>query len=224
MPGLAIAAALTSSRLSGTATPPYSFTAVYSGDSNFSGSTSSAVTNTSIPTTTTVTASPTSSVYGQQLTFTAIVASNNGTPTGTVSFTDLTTATPPVSNVSLVSGVAVATTSALLTGSHNIQAVYSPSGSYLTSNGLRAVTVAKASTSTALVLSSGTLTATVTAVAPGAGAATGTMQFLNNGTLIGNGTLSGGVATLTVTPTPPYIPLLPSMPATLISIAALRLL
>jgi sugar lactone lactonase YvrE len=187
-----------------TPTAPYSFTAVYSGDSNFTGSSSTAVTSTSIPTTTAVTASLTSSVYGQQLTFTATVASNSGTPTGTVSFTDLITDTTLASNVSLSSGVAMATASTLLAGMHNIKAVYAPAGNFLTSNGSKSVTINQAGTTTALTLSGGTLTATVTAVAPGAGTPTSQVHFLNNGTEIGNVTLSGGIATLAVTPTPPY--------------------
>ncbi|MFE2500205.1 Ig-like domain-containing protein, partial [Streptomyces scopuliridis] len=61
----------------------------------------------------------------------------------------------------------------------------------------------KANTSTALTSAPNpsvfgqpvTLTATVAAVAPGAGTPTGTVSFFDGATLLGNGTLSGGVAT-----------------------------
>ncbi|MFE2750354.1 Ig-like domain-containing protein, partial [Streptomyces scopuliridis] len=42
-----------------------------------------------------------------------------------------------------------------------------------------------------------TLTATVAAVPPGAGTPTGTVDFFDGATLLGTGTLSGGVATFT---------------------------
>ncbi|WP_030356027.1 Ig-like domain-containing protein, partial [Streptomyces scopuliridis] len=43
-----------------------------------------------------------------------------------------------------------------------------------------------------------TLTATVTAVPPGAGTPTGTVSFFDGATLLGTATLSGGVATFSV--------------------------
>ena len=43
------------------------------------------------------------------------------------------------------------------------------------------------------------ISATVGAVAPGAGMPTGTVQFSNNGTVIGSASLVDGVATITVT-------------------------
>ena len=72
----------------------HSITAVYAGDTNFSGSTSSAVSVTvnaaAIATTTTLTASATTAVSGTSITFTALVAPVSGSviPTGTVSFTE----------------------------------------------------------------------------------------------------------------------------------------
>src|SRR5205823_1039686 len=44
-----------------------------------------------------------------------------------------------------------------------------------------------------------TFTATISAVAPGAGTATGTVTFMDGGSPIGTGSLSGGVATFTTT-------------------------
>jgi large repetitive protein len=156
-------------------------------------------------TATTVTFAPTSSVYGQSVTIAATVSSNGGTPVGTVTLTDLTTSTTVGSNLVLIAGVATVNTSTLGAGSHNIQAVYTPIGNtFAGSTGSNTLTVSQANTTTALGLSNGMLTATVTAVAPGGGTPTGSVQFLNNNTVIGNGTLSNGTATMTVTATPPY--------------------
>jgi Bacterial Ig-like domain (group 3) len=44
-----------------------------------------------------------------------------------------------------------------------------------------------------------TFTATVAAASPGSGTPTGTVNFLENGTQIGTGTLSAGVATFATT-------------------------
>jgi hypothetical protein len=161
-----------------TGPPTYTFTAVYSGDSNFAGSTSAAVSKTSLPTTTTVTFLPSSLIYGQSLTVTATVSAAFGTPTGTVTFTDQTTSATLASNVNVSSGIATVAVSILGAGSHSIQAVYKPTGStYLPSSGANTVTITKASASTALTLSGNTLTVTVAAIAPGAGMPTGTVQL-----------------------------------------------
>jgi DNA-binding beta-propeller fold protein YncE len=184
--------------------PTYSFTAVYEGDTNFTTSTSSAITRTASPTTTAVAFSPTSSTYGQSLTITATVSATGATPTGTVTFTDQTTSTTLASSVSLSSGVASFTLNTLGAGTHSIQAVYSPSGAFLTSNGSNMVAVGQDSTTTVLGLSGSTLTATVTANAPGAGTPTGSVQFFNGGTSLGSTALSGGTAALTVTLPPTY--------------------
>ncbi|MGD0135503.1 MAG: Ig-like domain repeat protein, partial [Bryobacteraceae bacterium] len=164
-------------------------------------------------TTTTVTVSPPSSTFGQLLTFTATVSAEEPTdvpyrprgvsrPTGTVTFTDLTTSTTLASNVSLTLGVATLSLSTLGAGSHTIHAVYTPTGIFSTSNGGVALTIAKADTSTSITLSGRTLTAAVTVIAPGAGTPTGTVQFLNGNSVLGTVTLSGGTAALTLAVTP----------------------
>jgi hypothetical protein len=106
-----------------------SITAVYGGDSNFSGSTSAALSqtvtgNTGGTTSTSVSGSPNPASVGQTVTFTATVSSSgSGTPTGTVTFEDGTTdlGTSPLSG----GGPAVFTTSTLSPGAHSITAVYS---------------------------------------------------------------------------------------------------
>ncbi len=176
---------------------PSSFTAVYSGDGNFNTSASTAAPQS----TTSVIVSPTSSTYGQLLSFTATVSAT-GTPTGTVTFTDPTTSTTLASNVSLTSGVATFSLSTLGAGSHTIQAVYTPTGNFSTSSGSVTLTIAKAATSTSVTLSGRTLTASVTATPPGAGNPTGSVQFLNGGLLLGTVPMSGGTAALTLSVTP----------------------
>ncbi len=165
-------------------------------------------------TTTTVTVSPPSSTFGQLLTFTATVSAEEPTdvpdrprgvsrPTGTVTFTDLTTSTTLASNVSLTLGVATLSLSTLGAGSHTIHAVYTPTGIFSASNGSVALTIAKADTGTSITLSGRTLTAAVTAIAPGAGIPTGSVQFLNGNSVLGTVTLIGGTAALTLAATPP---------------------
>ncbi len=106
-----------------------SITAVYSGDSNFNGSTSAAVTITvnaasaPVPTATTLTASVANAASGTSITFTAKVAeiSASGVPTGTVTFYDGTTS---LSTATLSSGIATYATSSLGIGTHSITASY----------------------------------------------------------------------------------------------------
>jgi Bacterial Ig-like domain (group 3)/FG-GAP-like repeat len=115
----------------------HSITAVYAGDTNFIGSTSSALTVTVstsvISTTTSLSATVTSAVSGTSITFTAQVspASGTGVPTGTVNFTDGTTALGSV----LLDGTGKAayTTSALAIGSHSIRAAYGGAATFVAS-------------------------------------------------------------------------------------------
>jgi hypothetical protein len=109
-------------------------TAVYSGDSNFAGSTSKAVSQSisKATSTTTLTSSQNPSTHGQPVTFTATVAPQfSGTPTGTVVFKD---GTKTLKTVTLSGGVAKFTTSTLATGTHSITATYNGSGSFLGSS------------------------------------------------------------------------------------------
>src|SRR5262249_15460080 len=74
----------------------HAVTATYSGDANDSGSTSSTLTQTvsagSVSTTTSVSSAQNPSAFGQSVMFTAAVSASSGTPTGTVTFFDGTTA------------------------------------------------------------------------------------------------------------------------------------
>jgi fibronectin-binding autotransporter adhesin len=72
-------------------------------------------------TATTLTASPTSSLVGQSISFTATVTAAQGTPTGTVTFSIDGT---PAATVELANGIASFSDSALAAGSHTVAAHY----------------------------------------------------------------------------------------------------
>jgi len=118
-----------------------SITAVYSGDSNFAGSTSKALTQKvgKASTTTTLTSSQNPSNAGQPVTLTASVAPQfTGTVTGSVTFYDGTTT---LKIVSLSNGLAKFTTSKLISGMHNITATYNGSTNFGVSSAVLTQTV-----------------------------------------------------------------------------------
>ena len=78
------------------------------------------------PTTTTLSESLSSALVGTSVSFTATVTST-GSPTGNVAFLDGSTV---LATLPLASGTAIYTTSSLLLGQHQIQAVYLGSGTY----------------------------------------------------------------------------------------------
>jgi hypothetical protein len=135
--------------------------------------------------------------YGDTVTFTAVVSSEDGTPSGTVTFMD--GATPLGGAVTLNNGVAMMACNTLLPGVHSITAVYSGDDDFdpSTSDPL-AETVNPGVTSTVLT-SSGTanygqavtLTATVSA---SAGTPTGVVVFLDGSTVICTVALIGNTA------------------------------
>lgn len=152
-------------------------------------------------------------VYGEQVTFTFTVTDtipSGGTPTGTVEFYDGSTDLGPGTVLS-GSGSTVTSsfnTSKLTAGTHNITAVYTPSGPFQTGTDTLKLSVDKDATTTTdststLFSNFGqtvTLTAVITANSPGGGTPTGTVSFVDvtTGNTLGSGTLSGGVATLRV--------------------------
>ncbi len=184
----------------------HSITAVYGGGTKDLASTSIASTIVVAPdaTTTTITAAPTSSAYGQTVTFTATVAAiapGVGSPTGTVTFMDGTT-TLGTATLRTTAGVTTATltTSKLAPGSHAIAAEYGGGPDDLKSNSATSTfTVAQDTTTIVLVPSlsgsaygqSVTFKATVAVVSPGAGMPTGTVTFMDGTTVLGTGKLSG---------------------------------
>ncbi len=105
-------------------------TAVYTGDSNFVGSTSKPLKQvvTKATTTTALSSSQNPSHSGQSVTFTATVTPQfSGTPTGTVSFYDGATL---LKSVALSAATAKYTTTKLTSGSHTITATYNGSTSF----------------------------------------------------------------------------------------------
>jgi hypothetical protein len=141
-----------------------------------------------------LTSSVNPSVFGQAVTFTAIVSVRAGTPTGTVTFKvgDTVLGTGRLATPAGTSGSGTATfrTSTLPVGSQTIIAVYEGDSSFTGSTSPALTqTVNKANSSTSLRSSANpsmagatvTFTATVSAVAPGAGSPTGTVIFVVDG-------------------------------------------
>jgi hypothetical protein len=151
-------------------------------------------------------------VQGQPVSFNATVAPvapGAGTPTGTVTFTinGARLGTPVVVTGGPSGSTATsASISSLNPGTYTLTATYSGDMNFLTSNGTSGQPVTVAQTTTTLVVSPNpvqlnqplTLTATVAPVAPGTGTPTGSVVFYNGPNLIGVKTLSGGVASLTL--------------------------
>ena len=110
-------------------------TATYVPVTTFTGSsrTLTQTVNSGNATITTLVSSQNPSSVGQSVTFTSTLTSASGTPTGTVHFFDALTllADVPLSPA----GVASYTTSTLTRGSHQISAVYTPTGLFANSNG-----------------------------------------------------------------------------------------
>jgi hypothetical protein len=111
----------------------HTITAVYSGDSNFSGSTSPVLKQVvnKAGSLTTVKSSLNPSTLGQTVTFTATVkSSTTGTPAGVVNFMDGTT---KLGSHPLSGGTAAFSTSKLTVGTHSITAVYLGNTDFTTS-------------------------------------------------------------------------------------------
>jgi hypothetical protein len=155
------------------------------------------------PTTTTLVSSLNPSNYGQTVTFTAAVSSTSGTPTGTVVFSDASTAAT-LGSATLANGSASLATSSLMAGSHSITAAYQGSSSFApsTSAVLNEV-VNGAATSTSLASSPNPSVfaqsvAFTAAVSSASGTPTGTVIFYNGATALGSATLANGAAAISV--------------------------
>jgi hypothetical protein len=192
----------------------HSITAVYAGDSSFSGSTSSALGYrvNAAATSTAVSSVANPSVFGQSVSISAtvsVVAPGAGTAAGTVTFKDGTTV---LGTATLnASGVATLNTAAPSVGSHSITATYAGNAntSASTSASLGQV-VGQASTTTTVTSSVSPVAvgqavhfvATVAAITPGAGTRTGSVQFVVDGANFGSPvTVAGGIATSAATST-----------------------
>jgi len=193
-----------------------SITADYEGgDPRFNTSTSNTLTQTvtQASTTTTLSKSTTGAItYGQSVTLTAklaVVSPGAGTPTGTVTFEDGSTA---LGTGAVSGGIATLTTTTIPAGSNSIKALYSGDTNFTAStSGSLTQTVHQAATSTTLTKTttaaitygqSVTFTAKLAVVSPGAGTPTGTVSFMDGTSVLGTATVIGGVATLTTTTIP----------------------
>jgi hypothetical protein len=171
------------------------------GETNTGNNTASDVTAIRQSTTTAVQSSLSPSTYGDSVTLTATVSSASGTA-GTVQFYDGASALG--SPVALSNGVATLTTTSLGAHTHSITAVYGGSTAHIGStsaafsqvvNGLATSTSVASSLNPATYGMAVTFTATVSSANSTPG---GTVTFYADGSSIGTGALSGGVATLTV--------------------------
>jgi hypothetical protein len=181
----------------------YTFTGVYSGDTNYDGSTSSTVSvtiNTPAAATLSLSSSGSPVTVGASVTFTATATGTKGTPTGTVTF--LNGATTLGTALLNGSGIATYSTSFTKAGTYNITASYGGDTTFGTavSSAVSEVVTTPVPTvtlaSSAAKASAGfnvTFTATVTG--SGATAPTGTVTFLDGTATLGTGKISSGVAT-----------------------------
>jgi hypothetical protein len=179
-------------------------TASYSGDSNFFGSMSNTVSQVvaKATTTTTLLSSINPLVAGKSVTFTATVSSLASSRTGTVQFLN---GTALLATVTLKSGTAKYTTSQLPPGTDAITAVYS--GDSNNSGGSSALVnqLVQAPTTTTLtsspessaygqsVIFTGVVTSSIGPPSDGE-----TITFKQGSTVLGTGTLSSGVASVSV--------------------------
>jgi len=187
--------------LSGLTVGSHSFTAKFVADSSYAGSTSpaKAVTVTKVATVTTLSSNVSSVSTLGQVTFTAKVTPAGGT--GNVEFREGATVLGTKAVTASQNEVTL-TVSGLAGGSHSVTAVYVGDGSYATSTSSPVtVTVNKASATLTLTadatereaIGSSVLTAHLSDTG-----ATGTVEFREGATVLGQATVSGGTATLTV--------------------------
>src|SRR5581483_1782450 len=159
-------------------------------------------------TTTALTCSPASIYISQTAQLAAMVTSVDGTPTGSLTFTDngATLATQ-----TLASGAASLNYTGSTAGTHSLTATYSPTGAFggssascsETVNLLPSTSTLSVSPTSSTYGSPVTLTATVAAATPpGPGTPSGTVTFSNAGSNIGTATLANGSASLTLTTLP----------------------
>jgi large repetitive protein len=181
----------------------YQIVATYSGDTNDVGSASAALplTVAQAISLTALNVTPNPALVQVPITFTANVAGNGGTPTGSVNF--LANGTVIGAGTLNASGVATFTTSTLAAGTYSITAVYAGDTNDAGSTSAAvSLTVSLATTATAvtvlpdpaLVGTAITITAKVTG---NGGTPTGSVNFIANGTTLNTATLVGGAASFT---------------------------
>ncbi len=199
-------------------TPGTTITATYSGDQNFSSGTPATVSQvvTAASTTTTVVSSPNPSAVNQQVAFTATVtpAFTAGTakPTGTVTFTNTTSATTLCANLTIAAGVVpVCNFTFTASGTYDVVATYTSGDTNFTGSasgatadaqvvGAGATTVSLTSSpSPSFVDQLVTFNATVNFTSSGATVPTGTVVYKDGATALctfpstGTSAFTGGI-------------------------------
>jgi hypothetical protein len=156
-------------------------------------------------TTTTLVSTASPSVFGQSVTFFAVVRSQTaGTPTGTVTFEN---GTNTLGTAVLHSSTAILSTSALTVGTHSITTIYSGDANFAGNQPAPLLQTVTQDSSAATLLSTAspsvfgqkvTFFVLEKAGAPGSGTPTGTITFRDAATSLGTAVLnSSGVATFT---------------------------
>jgi Bacterial Ig-like domain (group 3)/FG-GAP-like repeat len=186
----------------------HSITAVYGGDTNFSGSTSLALSQVVSrgSTTTVLQSSANPSNFGQSVTFTATINwSGPGIPTGTVTFMDGSSTLG--SGTVNTSGQATFSTSALAVGTHSITASYGGDSNFTgSSSSILSQVISKIPTATALQSSANPssfgqfVTFTATINWSGSGTPTGTVTFMDGTTKLGTGAANSSAQATYTTP------------------------
>ncbi|MBZ5656604.1 MAG: Ig-like domain repeat protein [Acidobacteriia bacterium] len=168
----------------------HSITAAYQGSADFGSSTSAPLNQVvnGVTTTTTLVSTLNPSVFGQAVTFTATVSAASGTPTGTVTFYDGSTA---IGSAALANGSASFSVSLLAAGAHSITVAYQGSGAFGSSTSAPLNQVVNTATTTTSLASSVNpipanqiVTYTVTVTSQYAGAASGTATLQDRGSTI----------------------------------------
>jgi len=182
----------------------HSITAIYGGDNTFLGSVSLALVQTITKGTATIalTASPSPGVAGQPTTFTVTISGSGATPTGSVTIMDGTTT---LGTAALTAGVATITVTSLGAGNHSITVTYSGDSNFVgTTSAPTPQTVNQGTATIALVATPNpgrtgqTVTFTTTISATGGIQPTGTVTVKDGTTVLGTGTVTAGVASVSV--------------------------
>jgi hypothetical protein len=175
----------------------HSVTAIYSGDTSYSGSTSAALGQmvNKAAAVIAVASSANPANYGQPLTFMAAITPASAT--GSVQFLDGGTL---LGTANVMSGAATLTTSSLAAGSHSISAVYSGDANFIgaaagLSQAVKPTTTTSLTSNTTSITYGQTVNFTAT-ISPSA--ATGTVLFLDGALTLGSAVVSNGQAKLSV--------------------------
>ena len=180
----------------------HAVTGSYSGDANYGASASAALAQNviAVATSTAITSTPNPSVAGSPIIVTATVTSANGTPTGSVTFSDGATS---LGTATLTNGVASLNNVNLTEGSHSLTAAYAGDATFAPSTGgpLTHTVIAPTVSTTTLTsnLNPSTVGDTVTlaaSVTTGVGTPTGSVTFTDGATVLGTTALTNGTSTV----------------------------